>query len=108
MPSQTPVVPQLAAPMSTQTVSGSAPPAATGVQLPCFPLTAQELQLAQGPLAQQTPSVQKLVRHSPPVAQLAPAGLRLVQEPDWQVYPLPLQSPLPAQVVRQTPAVPQL
>jgi hypothetical protein len=103
-----PLVPQLAAPMSTQTATGSAPPAATGAQLPCFPLTAQELQLAQGPVVQQTPSVQKLVRHSLPAAQLAPAGLRLVQEPDWQVYPVPLQSPLPPQVVRQTPVGPQL
>jgi len=71
--------------MSTQVAAGSGPPAATGVQLPCLPLTAHELQLAQGPLMQQTPSVQKLVRHSLPAAQLAPAGLRLVQEPDWQV-----------------------
>ena len=102
-----PLVPQLAAPMSTQTATGSAPPAATGAQVP-VPFTAQELQLAQGPVVQQTPSVQKLVRHSLPAAQLAPAGLRLVQEPDWQVYPVPLQSPLPAQVVRQTAAGPQL
>jgi hypothetical protein len=108
VPSQTPVVPQLAAPMSTQTATGSAPPAGTGVQVPCFPVTAQELQLAQGPLTQQTPSVQKLVEHSPGAAQLAPASLRLMQEPDWQVYPAPLQSPLPAQVVRQTPVGPQL
>jgi hypothetical protein len=85
VPSQKPLVPQLAAAMSTHMASGSAPPTATGAQLPCFPLTAHELQLAQGPVIQQTPSVQKFVRQSLPAAQLAPAGLRFVQDPDWQV-----------------------
>jgi len=79
------VVPQLAAPVSMQSAAGSAAPAATGEQVPSFPVTAQELQLPQGPLPQQTPSVQKLLRHSVPRTQVAPAGLRLVQEPDWQV-----------------------
>jgi hypothetical protein len=71
--------------MSRQVDTGSVPPAGTGAQLPGLPVTAHELQLAQGPVVQQTPSVQKLVRHSLPAAQVAPAGFRLVQVPDWQV-----------------------
>jgi hypothetical protein len=78
------VVPQLAAPVSMQSAAGSAAPAATGEQVP-FPFRAQELQLPQGPVEQQTPSVQKLLRHSVPERQVAPGGFRLVQEPDWQV-----------------------
>jgi hypothetical protein len=84
-PSHRPVVPQLDAPVSVQSAAGSAAPAATGEQVPSFPLTAQERQLPQGPLPQQTPSVQKLLRHSGSEAQVVPDGLRLVQEPDWQV-----------------------
>ena len=102
-PSQTPVVPQLANPVSIQTAAGSAAPAATGEQVPCFPLTAQDIQLPHGPLLQQTPSVQKLLRHSVPNTQAAPGSFRLVQELDWQVYPAPVQSPSPPHMVKQTP-----
>ena len=82
---QTPVVPQLDAPVFTQRAAGSAAPVATGEQVPC-PLSAQDLQLPQdGPVVQQTPSVQKLPRHSVPRTQVAPRGFKLVQEFDWQV-----------------------
>jgi hypothetical protein len=102
-PSQTPVVPQLLAPVSIQIAAGSLPPAATAEQVPC-PFSAQELQLPHdGPVLQQTPSVQRLLRHSVPITQAVPSGFRLVQELDWQVYPLPVQSPLPEHMVRQTP-----
>src|SRR3954471_9177690 len=64
-PSQRPVVPQLAAIWSVQTWAGSAT-TPTGWQLPALPVTAQDRQLPQGPLEQQTPSVQKALRHSIP------------------------------------------
>jgi hypothetical protein len=83
-PSQRPVVPQLAANWSVQTWAGSAT-TPTGWQLPALPATAQERQLPHGPLEQQTPSVQKALRHSVFAAHAVPSGLRLVQEPDWQV-----------------------
>jgi hypothetical protein len=101
-PSQTPVVPQLAVPVFMQTAAGSVPPTAMGEQVP-LPLSAQDLQLPQGPLLQQTPSVQKLLRHSVPATQLVPGGFKLVQEPDWQVYPLPVQSLVLPHMVRQMP-----
>lgn len=85
-PSQSPLVPQLAANWSVQTWAGSATVAPTGWQLPALPDTAQERQLPHdGPLEQQTPSVQNVLRHSVPDAHDAPSALRLTQEPDWQV-----------------------
>jgi len=59
-------------------------PEVSGEQVP-MPFNAQDLQLPHGPLLQQTPSVQKLLRHSVPNTQVVPGGLRLVQEADWQV-----------------------
>jgi hypothetical protein len=100
-PSQRPFVPQLAAVWSVQTWAGSGAAAATGWQVPAFPDTAQERQLPHdGPLEQQTPSVQNVLRHSLPEAQDAPSALRLTQEPDWQVYP-EAQSLAEAHMVRQ-------
>jgi hypothetical protein len=64
---------------------GSVVPGATGAHAPRCPVTAQLWQLPQGPLEQQTPSVHRLLRHSVPDTQETPSGLRLVQEPDWQV-----------------------
>jgi hypothetical protein len=58
------------------------------------------LQLPQGPLEQQTPSVQKVLKHCAPEPQGEPSGRRLVQEPAWQVSPL-MQSELAVQVVPQ-------
>jgi hypothetical protein len=99
-PLQVPVVPQVDAGMVMQTPTGSTPPAGTGRQLPCWPVTAHELQLVQLADAQQNPSVQLPVKHSGPAAQEAPFALRLVQTFDWQVKP-DAQSPSPPQVVRQ-------
>jgi len=58
VPLQTPVVPQLDAGVALHCPAGSAPPLATGLQVPCFPATAHELQLPQMDDPQQTPSVQ--------------------------------------------------
>ena len=52
------MVPQLVAAMATQTAAGSAAPAATGVQVPCLPAIAHDLQLPQEAEPQQKPSVQ--------------------------------------------------
>jgi hypothetical protein len=98
-PSQRPVWPQLAAPWSVQTPAGSGP-AAAAAQFPAP--AAHDLQLPQGPLEQQTLSVQKVLRQSVPTVQEAPSGFRFVQEPDWQVSPL-MQSPSRAHIVRQAP-----
>jgi hypothetical protein len=65
-----------------------------------LPLTAQDLQLPHGPLVQQTPSVQRLLKHSAAVAHVVPGILRLVQEPAWQLSPA-MQSPLVVHIVRQ-------
>ena len=77
-------MPQVAAVWSVQTWAGSAT-IPTGWQFPALPDTAQERQLPHGPLEQQTPSVQKVLRHSAPEAHVAPSALRLTHEPDWQV-----------------------
>ena len=77
-------MPQLAAVWSVQTWAGSRI-VPTGWQLPALPDTAQERQLPHGPLEQQTPSVQNVLRHSLPAAQEAPSAFRFTQEPDWQV-----------------------
>lgn len=74
----------------------------TGPQVP-VPETAQDRQLPQGPLEQQTPSVHIVLRHSVPEVHPDPSGFKFVQEPIWQVSP-PMQSPLPAHIVRQAPA----
>jgi hypothetical protein len=58
----------------------------TDAQLPPA-TTEQDLHLPQGPLEQQTPSVQKVLRHCAPVLQGEPRGRRFVQEPAWQVSP---------------------
>jgi hypothetical protein len=79
-------------------------PAATAVQFPFLPATAQERQLPHGPLEQQTPSVQRLLRQSAAALHGLPSGFRLVQEPDWQVSPLAQSLSLP-HIVRQALAL---
>lgn len=97
-PSQTPVVPQLALPMSVQRPLGSGP-AGSGEQVPSLPVTLQALQAVQAALEQQTPSVHMPLRQLALLAQAAPSGSRLVQMPPWQVVPV-TQSALVAQAVR--------
>jgi hypothetical protein len=99
-PSQEPFVPQLALPMSGHMLAGTIVPVARGVQVPALPLTLHDAQVPQAGLAQQTPSVHMLLRHSPPATQVVPSGLRFVQTPDWQVYPV-THSVSFVQVVRQ-------
>jgi hypothetical protein len=84
-PSQIPVVPQLALPLSVQRPWGSVEPGATGEQVPALPAMLQALQLAHDALAQQTWSVHLPLMHSALPAQVDPSGFRLVQIPDWQV-----------------------
>ena len=69
LPSQTPSVPQLTVPWSTQSPLGSALPAATAEHLPARPLSLQEKQLEVQALSQQTPSAQKFDKHSAATAQ---------------------------------------
>ena len=74
-------------------------PGATGAQLP--PAAAeQDLHLPQGPLEQQTPSVQKVLRHCAPELHAEPSGRRLVQDPAWQTSPV-MQSVFWPHMVRQ-------
>jgi hypothetical protein len=60
---------------------GSAPPAGTGVQVPSVPASPHETQLALQAVAQQTPCAHWPLRHSTPVPQLAPFGLRPHEPP---------------------------
>lgn len=78
MPSQKPVVPQLAAPWSLHWPLGSVPLAATGEQTPAGPDDdgAQDMQVPLQEVAQQTPWAQTVLLHSVPPEQTAPFGLR--------------------------------
>jgi len=93
-------VPQLVLPWSGQTAAATAVPGGSGVQVPAFPVRLHEAQVPQDALAQQTPSAHIVLRHSEPAVQAAPSTLRLVQLPDWQVYPV-TQSAGAVQVARQ-------
>ena len=99
-PLQTPVVPQLDAGIALHWPAGSVPPLGTGLQVPCFPATAQELQLPQLDDPQQTPSVQWPLAQILSAVHAVPLGERLVQLPDWQVSPA-AQSALVVHAVRQ-------
>jgi hypothetical protein len=99
-PLQTPVVPQLDAGIAWHCPAGSAPPVRTGVQVPCFPATAHELQLPQLDDPQQTPSVQWPLAQLVSAAHAVPLGDRFVQLPAWQVSP-DTQSAVVIHVVRQ-------
>ena len=57
------------------------PPAGTGVQVPSLPASAHETQLALHAVAQQTPCAHWPLKHSTPVPQLAPFGLRPHEPP---------------------------
>ena len=70
-PLQTPSVPQLAAPVSWQSLRGSVPRSA-GEQVPNRPEAVQVWQIPAHRVAQQTPSVQKLDPHCPSSVQACP------------------------------------
>jgi hypothetical protein len=90
VPSQTPVVPHDAAPMSLHVDEGSIPPATTLVQVPAVLVEAlHDLQVPLQVVEQQTPWLQIVDLHSLPVEQVRPRSFRphdpLVQDAgDWQ------------------------
>jgi hypothetical protein len=75
-PSQTPVVPQLAAPWSRHWPAGSRQPIGTGAQVPGLAAVAQDRHVPVQAVLQQTPCAQMPLVHSPPSPQIAPSGLR--------------------------------
>jgi hypothetical protein len=81
LPSQTPVVAQLAAPMSLQVPVGSKPPAETGEHVPGAELSAHDMQVPAHEVRQQTPCAQKPVAHSDPSPHVAPGDLRPHEPP---------------------------
>jgi hypothetical protein len=102
-PSQTPSVPQVAAPWSAQVPRGSAAPAGTGVQRPIADGSPQDRQAPWHASAQQTPSTQKVLAHSPPVTQVWPFCLG-PQLPATQAWPA-WQSASEAHLVLHAPFV---
>ena len=80
-------------------------PAGTDEQVPGVAARAHDRQVPVHALPQQTPCSQNVELHSAAAAQVAPIGF-LPQLPVMQVLGA-LQSPLPPQVMRQVPPVPQ-
>jgi len=75
-------------------------PSPEGEQVPCLPVTAQELQTGQVATPQQNPSVQNPLMHWAGEVQGAPFGCTFVQEYPRQLKPV-AQSLMLAQEVRQ-------
>jgi hypothetical protein len=96
------LVPQLAAPLSTQTLRGSAAPAGTDAHLPIDDGSAQLRQAPWQASAQQTPSTQKPLTHSLAAAHGCPSGFG-PQLPSWQICPV-TQSASLAQWAMQAPS----
>jgi hypothetical protein len=76
LPSQNPVIPQLAAPAFMHELVGSVPPLATGAQVPAVAASAHDRQVPVQAVRQHTPCEQKPLPHSVPSAQVAPGALR--------------------------------
>jgi hypothetical protein len=76
LPSQKPLLPQVAAPPFVQRAVGSAAPAVTSTQVPTCPATLQELQRAVQAVLQQTPWAQNPELHEALVVQVAPIDRR--------------------------------
>jgi hypothetical protein len=83
LPSQKPVVPQLAALCAVHCPVGSVPVGGIGEQAPTLPASAQDIHFEAQAVAQQAPCAQMALVHSVPVAQTAPSGLS-PQEPALQ------------------------
>jgi len=101
-PLQVPVLPQVAD--TAHWPAGAVVPAVIAAQVPRLPVWSQVLQVPQGPVPQQTPSVQKPLMHWLAVVQACPLGLsaQLLLVPDpWQVVGA-TQSVSAVQVVLQT------
>jgi hypothetical protein len=77
-----------------------------GLQTPAVPASAHDWQMPLQSLPQQTPCWQKPDVHWLPAVQAAPSA-RLRQALPMHSNPV-AQSPVAAQVARQTPAVPQV
>jgi hypothetical protein len=75
LPSQKPVVSQLAAPAFVHAPVGSAPPLATGAHVPPVAASAHDRHVPVQAVRQQTPCAQNPVAHSAPAAQAAPGDL---------------------------------
>ena len=58
------------------------------MHVPTLPIRLQARHVPQGPALQQTPSVQKLLLHSRPAAQLVPSGFLAAQLPGAPVLPV--------------------
>jgi len=76
LPSQKPVVSQLAAPAFVHVFVGSVPPTGTGVQVPAVAASAHDRHVPVQAVLQQTLCAQKPLAHSAPSAQVAPGDLR--------------------------------
>lgn len=76
LPSQKPVVPQLAAPALRHAFVGSVPPLGTGAQVPAVAASAHDRHVPVQALRQHTPCAQKPLAHSVPSAHVAPGDLR--------------------------------
>lgn len=94
----------LVAAASAHWLNGSVP-AAIGVQAPTVPASAQDRQVPEQAVAQQTPCSQWPDRQSDPDEQVVPVGF-LAQLPPRQKYPVP-QSVSAAHAVLHVPAAPQ-
>jgi hypothetical protein len=86
-----------------QTLRGSAAPFGTGVQRPIDDSSAQLRHAPPHATSQQTPSTQKLLRHSPAPAHGWPLGLRPQLPLASQTLPS-TQSPSPVQRARHAPS----
>lgn len=105
LPSQKPVVPQLAGPAFTHELVGSTPPAGTGVHVPAVTASAHDRHVPAHAVLQHAPCAQKPEPHSVFSAQAAPGALR-PHSPPVQTAGAS-QSPSPAQVALQA-AAPQV
>jgi hypothetical protein len=76
LPSQKPVVPQLAAPELAHVFVGSAPPDGTGAQVPAVAGSAHDRHVPAQAVLQHTPCAHTPLPHSAPSAQAAPGDLR--------------------------------
>src|SRR5947207_3617281 len=110
VPSQTPSVPQLCAPMSSHSLRGSVPRSAS-MQVPTAPCRAQVRQASVQALSQQTPSTQNPLAHSvasrhdvpsdcrPPVSAPEPS-------PPGPSFDDPSAAPAPVSIGASAPASP--
>jgi hypothetical protein len=99
LPSQVPSWRQVAGKSTAHRLS--VVPAARAWQKPTKPDTLQVWQAGQGPLSQQTPSVQWPLEHWGSVSQLMPGPL------SWQVVPLQLRGGRQAMVSEQGAPIPR-